>query len=82
MPEFDNLKRCYIAAVQCAMTMNIGYQQTKHGNEILHRFCEMLVDSSNYFDQDKQVMKQELQILKKAMETEIELFYGNGANYT
>ena len=75
MSEFDNLKQYYVAAIHCAMAMNCGQQQTKQGNEIFHHFCETLVDGSNYCNQDKWAMKQDLQLLKKALEIEIGSFY-------
>lgn len=44
MTEFDNLKRSYVMAVQCAMPMGIGHQQTRHGNDVLHKVYAMFVD--------------------------------------
>lgn len=81
MTEFDNLKNTYIATMQCAMAMGRGNQWTKHGNDILHKFCEMLVDRSDYPDADKQAMKQELELLKESIDAEIDACY-HGYNIT
>ena len=40
MNEFDNLKNSYIATIQLALAMNVNYSEAKHGNELLHKFCE------------------------------------------
>ena len=77
MTEFDNLKRSYVMAIQCAMPMGIGYQQTRHGNDVLHKVCEMFVDGSSYSDEDKRNMKQELELLKESLSAEIEAYYRN-----
>ncbi len=78
MTEFDNLKNSYITTVQCAMAMGAGCQQAKHGNDVLHRLCEILVDHSNYSDADKQAMKQYLEMTKETLGCEIDVFYENG----
>ena len=75
MTEFDNLKNTYIVTVQCAIAMGVDYQQIRHGNDILHKFCEMLVDSSNHPDSDKRAMKQELELLKESIDAEIDACY-------
>lgn len=75
MTEFDNLKRNYISAIQFGMLSKISYQEAKQGNDILHWFCEKLVENSNYNDVEKFAMKQELEILKKSLSEEIKEFY-------
>ncbi len=75
MFEFDNLKRSYISAVQFGLIAGSGYIESKRGNDILHKFCENLVDNSNYNDFDKTNMKKELEIVKEALSKEIELSY-------
>ena len=75
MTEFDNLKSSYAAAVQFGLTMNVGYQASKQGNEMLHELCKLFVENSNYQDSEKMAMKLELEILKKAIEEEIESCY-------
>ena len=78
MTEFDNLKSSYAAAVQFGLAMNVGYQSSKHGNEMLHELCKRLVENSNYQDSEKMIMKMELEMLKKALEEEIDTHYQRG----
>lgn len=75
MTEFDNLKNSYVAAVHWGFAAKVGYHESKRGNDILHKFCENLIDNSNYYDADKKAMKQELELVKEALSEEIELFY-------
>ena len=75
MTEFDNLKSSYAAAVQFGLAMNVGYQSSKHGNEMLHELCKQLVENSNYQDFEKMAMKSELEMLRKAIEKEIDNYY-------
>lgn len=75
MTEFDNLKSSYISAIQCGLAMGAGYNEAKHGNDILHKFCENLIDNSNYNDLCKMDMKNELEVIKEALSQEIESFY-------
>lgn len=75
MTEFDNLKSSYAAAVQFGLAANVGYQAAKHGNEMLHELCKRLVENSNYLNSEKDAMKLELEILKKALEGEIDTYY-------
>ena len=75
MTEFDNLKSSYAAAVQFGLAANVGYQAAKHGNEMLHELCKQLVENSNYQDFEKMAMKSELEMLKKALEKEIDNYY-------
>ena len=75
MTDFDILKNSYAATVQFGLAMNAGYQASKHGNEMLHEFCKQLVDNSNYQDSEKMAMKRDLEILKDALEEEIDAYY-------
>lgn len=75
MTEFDNLKRSYISAIQWGLTARVVYNESKQGNEVLHKFCENLIDNSNYNDFNKMTMKHELKIIKEALAKEIESLY-------
>lgn len=75
MTEFENLKSSYISVVQLGLTVRAGYHESKQGNEILHKFCESLIDNSNYNDFDKAMMKHELKIIKESLSQEIEAHY-------
>lgn len=76
--DFNNLKQSYIATIQLGMSCNVDYEETKRGNDLLHRFCERVVDSSNHLDGEKKEMKQELSIIKETLSQEIDLFYRKG----
>ena len=76
MTEFDNLKRSYTFAVQFLLAGNVGYHQAKTSNEMLHKFCENLVENSLYSDMDKAAMKLQLNLLKEAFSEEIKQVYG------
>ena len=73
MIDYLNLKNSYIATIQMGLMLNAGYEDAKHGNDLLHRFCESCVDSSLYSECDKQNMKQDLELVKEALSQEIEL---------
>lgn len=75
MIEFNSIKNSYISAVQLGLTMGADYNEAKNGNQILHKFCEALIDSSNYTDTDKKTMKYDLEITKETLSKEIESFY-------
>lgn len=75
MTEFDNLKNSYIAAIHWGLAANASYHEAKQGNDILHKFCESLVESSNCLDSTKIAMKQELELLKEALSKEIDSYY-------
>lgn len=77
MTEFDNLKSSYAVAIQFGLVSNLGYQASKHGNEMLHELCKQLVESSNYQDPGKKAMKLELEKLRKAFDREIDACYQN-----
>ena len=57
------------------MATNVGYLESKRGNEVLHEFCKQLVENSNYCDNDKRAMKQELELLKETLNKEIEAYF-------
>lgn len=75
MTEFENLKNTYISIVQLGLAVNVSYQESKQGNNLLHKFCENLVENSNYLDSAKTTMKQELELIKEALSEEIESYY-------
>lgn len=75
MTEFENLKDKYATTIQLGLAANMGYNASKSGNEALHKFCENLIDGSNYSDEAKSAMKSELKLLKEAMSKEIERYY-------
>ncbi len=75
MNEFDTLKSGYISAVQWGLAARVGYHESKHGNEVLHKFCEELIDNSSYNEYNKATMKHELEIIKESLSEEIESFY-------
>ncbi len=75
MIDFQNLKNSYISVVHWGLSVRVGYEESKRGNEVLHKFCENLIDNSDYSDSDKVMMKHELEIIKEALSKEIECFY-------
>lgn len=75
MTEFDKLKNTYKNTVQFGLKANLGYEESKNGNDIIHKFCESLIESSNYSEKEKSEMKHELKILKEIFSKEIKLFY-------
>lgn len=78
MTEFENLKNSYITVVQLGLTARAGYDESKRGNEVLHKFCENFIDNSNCSNPEKTTMKHELEIIKEALSKEIESFYQKG----
>ena len=77
MTEYENLKRSYIAAIQFGLSANIKYDELNHGNDLLHKFCEQLIDNSNYPETDKQGMKNDLETVKEVLSQEIEAYWRN-----
>lgn len=77
MTEFENLKMRYYAVLHIGLTLNPNYNEAKFMNDILHKFCESLVDGSNYSDFDKQRMKNELRMVKESLSAEITTLYQN-----
>ena len=73
-----NMKKSYIATIQLGLVLNAGYEEAKHGNDLLHKFCENCVDSSLYSEEDKRAMKRDLELVKEALSQEIEIrFHGD-----
>lgn len=72
MIDYLNLKNSYIAAIQMGLMLNAGYEEAKHGNDLLHKFCENCIDNSNYSEADKQNMKHDLTQIKEVLSQEIE----------
>lgn len=76
MIEFNDLKSNYISVLQWGLAMHVGYDESKRGNEIIHKFCENLIDTGNFTEADKESMKRELEFVKEALSKEIKSFYG------
>ena len=70
MINYIDLKNSYIATIQ--MGLKLRFPNPKQGNELLHKFCEDLIDKSHYSENDKQIMKQELKLVKETLSQEIE----------
>ena len=70
MIDYNILKNSNIAAVQTGL--ELGFPDPKRGNDLLHDFCEKLIDNSNYSESDKQQMKNELAIVKEMLLVEID----------
>ncbi len=75
MTEFENLKSSYTLTIQFGLANGASHSESKRGNETLHKFCESLIDNSNYQDSAKEAMKHELELLKEALSKEIENHY-------
>lgn len=73
MTEFESLKVFYASYIRFGLENNVNYNYAKMGNDIFHKYCERLVDNSNYID--KAAMKQELELLKESLSREIEAHY-------
>ena len=75
--DYLNMKRSYIATIQLGLALNAGYEEAKHGIDLLHKFCENCIDNSLYGEADKQAMKRDLELVKEALSKEIEIrFHG------
>lgn len=70
MINYIDLKNSYITTIQ--MGLKLRFPNPKQGNELLHKFCEDLIDNSHYSENDKQIMKQELKLVKETLSQEIE----------
>ena len=78
MIDYLNMKKSYIATIQLGLVLNAGYEEAKHGNDLLHKFCENCVASSLYNAEDKRAMKRDLELVKEALSQEIEIrFHGD-----
>ena len=74
--DFNNLKNSYIAAVRWGLAVKVGYQESKRGNDILHKFCENYIENSDY--DKKEALKHEIELLKETLAKEIEDYYRRG----
>lgn len=77
MLTFQDLKGAYISAIQFGMLNGANYDNSKHCNEWLNHFCKGMVDSSNYNNNDKHPMKQELDFTKETLSIKIDNSYKN-----
>lgn len=78
MIDYLNMKRSYIATIQLGLALNAGYEEAKHGNDLLHKFCESCIDNSIYSEVDKRDMKRDLELVKETLSQEIEIrFHGD-----
>ena len=75
MTEFDNLKNTYISVIQWGLNSKVGYIECKRGNDILHKFCDKLIENCNYSTTEKEAMKNELDCVKYSLSKEIENYY-------
>ena len=74
MTDFDYLKRSYALAIQMGLAAGCSYQDSKLANDVIHKFCETLIDNSSNCN-NKNEMKIELETLKEAFSKEIEDFF-------
>jgi hypothetical protein len=75
MTEYENLKKSYIATIHLGLTMNANYDEVRHGNDVLHKFCETLVEHSLYSEDDKRRMKNDLELTKELLSQEIDTLF-------
>ena len=75
MINFDTLKKSYISTIQIGIAGSADYNSIKNGNDICHKFCEIVVDNSGCPEPDKKTMKDELGVLKESLSKEIECNY-------
>ena len=73
--DFARLKKAYISAVQYGLSAGADYNFAKHGNNLLHKFCEKYIDDSTCDVQSKERMKYELELTKELLAKEIDSFY-------
>lgn len=76
MLEFKKMKEDYSATIQLALTAGATRAEVKNGNEILHNFCDLIVEGGNYCDRDKAQMKHELKLLKIYHDRQIDQYFG------
>lgn len=75
MLTFKDLKSAYISTIQFGMLHGANYDNAKRGNELLNHFCKGMVDNSNYNNNDKSTMKQDLNLTKETLFIEIDNYY-------
>lgn len=73
--DYNNLKQSYITAIQLALSCNMQHDEIRGGNNILHDFCNVLVETSEYSEADKKYMKSEFDRIKEQMSVEIDCYY-------
>lgn len=73
MTDFDNLINSYTFAIQSGLAAKIDCQNCKFANELIHKFCEIYIDNSNYID--KAAVKHELALIKESLSQEIDAYY-------
>ena len=71
--DFESLEVFYISYIRFGLENNVDYNYAKLGNKMLHKFCENIVDNSNYAD--KAAKKQELELIKESLSQEIDAHY-------
>lgn len=76
MTEFDNMKRSYSSTIHLALTTGATRSEVKNGNEIIQKFCEFVIENSNYHDSDKTQMKHELALFEAFHEQKINRYFG------
>ena len=70
--QIDNLLQGYSRTIQWGISHGATYKEVKQGNELLHKFCESLIDGSSYSTSEKSSMKQRFYLLKETLNQEIE----------
>lgn len=80
MIDYEHLKNSYAYAVRTGM-LAIKYEDAIQGNEILHAFCKMLVNSGDCTDSEKRTMNCDLDILKESLSEEIKSCFRKDTNY-
>lgn len=75
MIDFENMKCSYAATIQLALFSGATQTDVKQYNDILHKFCNYIIEYSGYCDSSKSKLKQDLYFLKALQEQEIELYF-------
>ena len=75
MTNFENLKNSYIQTIQFSLLGGASRDEVKHANELISHFCKQFIRCSNYQPQDQEEMSRQMDLLKKALELEIEAAY-------
>ena len=75
MTNFENLKNSYIQTIQFSLLGGASRDEVKHANELISHFCKQLIQCSGYRPQDQEEMCRQMNLLKKALELEIEAAY-------
>lgn len=72
MTDFENLKNSYTQTIQLGLTVGVSHDELKHANELLSHFCKQLIQCSRYQSQDREEMSRQIDLVKQALELEIE----------